>query len=270
MADEKDGQTIVIKKINKGVHSAHGGAWKVAYADFVTAMMAFFLVMWIIGLSQPTKEGIQRYFQDPLRYLMGSDSIDTGLFNSSPGTQAVDGKKSGGYTDSSKQGGAARVHALAVNVQKYLEPFASDIFGFKAHPDKVQFAITAQNLFAPGSALLKPDSEALLSKVAEILKTLDAYIMVEAHTDDIPVDSPTYPTNWELSAARAAVVTRYFIEGHHFDPSKLTPMGAGEFRPIADNSTPEGRAKNRRIEIYVIPDRLDRYNFRNTAGSESK
>jgi chemotaxis protein MotB len=72
VADDPGSTNIIIKKIKKGGHGHHGGAWKVAYADFVTAMMAFFLTMWIMGMSQDTKEGIQKFFNDPMKYLFGN------------------------------------------------------------------------------------------------------------------------------------------------------------------------------------------------------
>jgi chemotaxis protein MotB len=268
MADEGGNTTIIIKKIKKAGHGAHGGAWKVAYADFVTAMMAFFLVMWIVAMSQETKEGIQQYFNDPLQYLTGSESLFQGLFSSDKGAQMASASKKGGVVDSSKAGGISRVHLLAKELEYGLTTFKGDIQAFKVFPDKIQFAITAQSLFNPSSALLKPESEALLSKVANMLKTMNSNLMIEAHSDDLPPENPEYPTNWELTSARAATVARYFIEGHSFDPTRITAMAAAEFRPTADNSTPEGRAQNRRIDIYIIPDRDRRTNFRSPASEE--
>ncbi len=256
MADDSGGgSTIIIKKIKKGGHGAHGGAWKVAYADFVTAMMAFFLVMWIIGMSQQQKEGIQRYFNDPLKYLMGAEQVNSGVFEGASGKQLINSPNTGGVVRSNKSGGISRIHLLAKEVEAGMTPFRADVFGFKVHPDRIQFAITAQSLFGPGSSLLKADSEPLLNRISRMLSKLDANILVEAHTDDLPPDNHQFPTNWELSVSRAATVVRYFSEAHHFDPTKLTASGAGEYRPIADNRTPEGRAKNRRIDIFVIPDK---------------
>lgn len=263
MSDEE--APIIIKKINKGGHGHHGGAWKVAYADFVTAMMAFFLVMWIVGMSQEDKEAVQEYFNDPLEFLSGSANLNMGFFSSTEGLQAVSEKKQGGVTDSSKAGGLTRLHLLAQNIEAGFKPIKKEVYNLKVYPDKIQFAISAHSLFSPGGALLKRSSEPILNRVAEVLKGLNAYLMVEAHTDDMKVESPQYPTNWELSSARASKVVRYFIEAHYMDPSKLTALGAGQYRPIADNSTPQGRAENRRIDIYVIPLGGDRASIRSTA-----
>jgi len=268
MADENN-QTIIIKKIKKAGHGHHGGAWKVAYADFVTAMMAFFLVMWIVSLSQPTKEGIQKYFNDPLKYMFGSEKAFMGVFEGNEGAQVVNSPDKGGINDSAKTGGLSRLHLLATKVEQDMVLFKPDVFGFKVSPDKIQFAITAQALFSAGSNLLKPEAEPLLNRIAEILKTIDANIIVEAHTDDLPPENPEFPTNWELSSMRSATVVRFFIEGHYFDPTRLSALGAGQFRPISDNRTPDGRSKNRRIDIYVIPDRDSSLQFR-TPASKNK
>lgn len=135
-----------------------------------------------------------------------------------------------------------------------MSEFKSDILDFKVEPDRIQFALTAESMFSPGSVLLKPEAEPLLKRIADVLKPLDAHFMIEAHTDDLPIDNPSYPTNWELSAMRAATVVRYFIEAHYFDPSKLSAMAAADTKPVADNRSPAGRARNRRIDIYIIPD----------------
>jgi chemotaxis protein MotB len=263
MADETT--PIIIKKIKKGGHGHHGGAWKVAYADFVTAMMAFFLVLWIVGLSQKEKEGIQKYFNDPLAFTEGSIQINTGIFEGSDGRQAMNDDKKGGVADNEKAGGLSRLHLLAKNVEAGMESFKADVFGFKVYPDRIQFAITAQSLFSPGQSLLRREAEPLLARIAGVLKGIDAFYMIEAHTDDLPTESHLYETNWELSSARSATVVRYLIEAQYFDPAKLTAMSAAQYRPIADNSTPDGRAKNRRIDIYVIPAAKNRLGFRGTA-----
>ncbi len=265
MADENNGTTIVIKKIKKGGHGHHGGAWKVAYADFVTAMMAFFLVMWIVAMSQPQKEGIEKFFNDPLKYMFGTDRIFSGIFSANNGKEAIDQSKKGGVAQTNKSGGISRLHLLAKNIETGMAPFKAEIFDFRVQPDRIQFAITAESLFSPGAVLLKSDSEGLLNRIAEILKTIDASFLVEGHTDDLPTESPLFATNWELSALRAATVVRFFVEGHYIDPAKMTAMSAGEFKPIADNRTPEGRARNRRIDIYIIPETENRFGVRKPA-----
>ena len=111
-------------------------------------------------------------------------------------------------------------------------------------------------LFDSGKAEVKPEGLVVLGKVIEILKTVtDKSIRIEGHTDNKPIVGPLtqrYPTNWELSAARAINVARY-VQKQGIEPTKLSAAAFGEFKPVADNATPEGRAKNRRIEIVMVP-----------------
>ena len=111
-------------------------------------------------------------------------------------------------------------------------------------------------LFDSGKSEIKPDGLVVLGKVIEILKSVDdKAIRIEGHTDSMPISgslTQRYPTNWELSAARAINVARY-LQKQAINPGLLSAAGFGEFKPVADNATPEGRAKNRRIEIVLVP-----------------
>jgi chemotaxis protein MotB len=111
-------------------------------------------------------------------------------------------------------------------------------------------------LFDSGRAEIKPEGLIVLGKVIEILKSVtDKAIRIEGHTDGMPIAgslSQRYPTNWELSAARAINVARY-LQKQAINPATLSAAGFGEFKPVADNATAEGRAKNRRIEIVLVP-----------------
>jgi len=111
-------------------------------------------------------------------------------------------------------------------------------------------------LFDSGKAEVKKEGLVVLQKVVDVLKDAkDKVIRVEGHTDNVPIAGAlarVYPTNWELSAARAVNVTR-FLQAQGIDPAQLSAVGYGEFKPVADNETKEGKAKNRRIEIVLIP-----------------
>lgn len=111
-------------------------------------------------------------------------------------------------------------------------------------------------LFDSGKAEIKPEGLVVLGKVIEILRTVDdKAIRIEGHTDAVPISgtlAQRYPTNWELSAARAINVARY-LQKQAIDPTLLSAAGFGEFKPVADNDSVEGRAKNRRIEIVLVP-----------------
>lgn len=111
-------------------------------------------------------------------------------------------------------------------------------------------------LFASGEAEVKPEGRELLRKIAEVLKTAGRSVQVQGHTDDVPISgrlAERFPTNWELSAARAVNVTRFLQEEAGVDPQLLSATGFSEYQPRASNDTPEGRQTNRRIEILLGP-----------------
>lgn len=110
-------------------------------------------------------------------------------------------------------------------------------------------------LFDSGKATLKSDSLEKLAKVAGVLQTTvkDLRVGVEGHTDNIPIKHSGWKSNWELSSARAMSVLHYLIESEGLEPNRLSATGYGEFHPVASNDTKEGRQKNRRVEIVILP-----------------
>ncbi|MDI6703682.1 MAG: OmpA family protein [bacterium] len=109
-------------------------------------------------------------------------------------------------------------------------------------------------LFDTGQAIIKEDGVQILNKVAEIIKRHeDREVVIEGHTDSVPICNWKYPSNWELSTRRATEVLKFFINKHGISPLRLQATGYGEYRPIATNETEEGRKKNRRVEIILLP-----------------
>jgi len=114
----------------------------------------------------------------------------------------------------------------------------------------IRLRINTDKLFPPGSDRPYPQAIPLIMELCKKLKELDLPITIEGHTDNTPIHTKRFPSNWELSAARATAVLRLFMQCG-YDPNKLSAAGCGQYRPIAPNTTPEGRAKNRRIEIVI-------------------
>lgn len=125
--------------------------------------------------------------------------------------------------------------------------------------DKRGLIISLNNaiLFESGSADIKNNNENTLSKIAQIINELNHHLRIEGHTDNIPINTSKYPSNWELSTARAASVVRLFINECKVSPDKVVAVGYGEYKPVADNSTEKGRAKNRRIDIIVLSEKYN-------------
>lgn len=106
-------------------------------------------------------------------------------------------------------------------------------------------------LFRSGEAEILPNGVPFLNKLAELFQTLPNHIMIEGHTDNLPISNLVFPSNWELSSARSSRVVRFFIERHGLQPTRFVAMGYGDTRPIAPNNTLEGRQKNRRVVIAI-------------------
>lgn len=123
--------------------------------------------------------------------------------------------------------------------------------------DKLKVSIVDKILFSSGRAEISPEGLKILKRVGDILKkSKDKIVRVEGHTDNVPISGQLkekFPTNWELSTARATNVVRFLQEEVEMNPNILEAVGLGEFHPIADNQTPEGKAQNRRIEIALLP-----------------
>ena len=118
-------------------------------------------------------------------------------------------------------------------------------------PQGIHLVIGDPALFDSGRAVIKPDILPILNELVEVIHSGENLIRVEGHTDNVPIHNPQYEDNWELSIARALSVIRYVKSRQDIDPKKLRPVGCGEFHPVATNDSGEGRAMNRRVEIYI-------------------
>lgn len=164
------------------------------------------------------------------------------------GDKGKDGKGSGGEAQGSTD--LKGTHAPNLGEEEKNPPKGIDI-AIQERGLRVSF--DSRLLFKPGTAILKQESEATLDTIAKRLLPYNYtnVIHIEGHTDDQPISSAIYPSNWELSAARASTVVRYLIRKHGFNPKSLVAVGYGDSQPIATNMTPEGRAKNRRVDIII-------------------
>lgn len=210
---------IVRKKRGHGGH--HGGSWKVAYADFVTAMMAFFLVMWILGLDQPNKNMVQDYFKEPVAFMREYRKDPAGFVKTYRGGDNPLGKA----TQVQKAGNAAAL-LKAASAKKFEKTREAIQRAIDADPDLrslkkyVEITITDAGLkielmegdhsvfFRSGSAVVEPKARRLLALVARNLGALPNAIALEGHTDVVPYGGRANYSNWELSADRANAARR--------------------------------------------------------------
>lgn len=282
MADDLSQRPIVIKRIKKVAGGHHGGAWKIAYADFVTAMMAFFLLMWLLGSStQSQLEGISEYFKTPLKIaLTGGSTI--GDSNS---------VIKGGGTDLTRQHGQVKKGEIIIDdpanqkAQKIIKERAEliKLEGLKkkieeaieANPSLKKFAnqllldITSDGLriqivdeqnrpmFALGKAELQPYTKTILREIAKMLNEVENKISLSGHTDGKPFPSGDKGySNWELSADRANASRRELIVGG-MDTNKVLQVIGLSSAVLFDKNAPLNPI-NRRISIVVMNERAEK------------
>lgn len=212
--------------------------WIVSYADFVTLLFALFVVLYSTASVQEGKyramsDSAQKSF-NPTAYALKKGDISPKL---------VSGSRPNGKVE------------YIVTMKGVLKEFEQNnkltIF---QNSKGIVIRITDTALFDSGSAEIKTQAVGAIDGLAGVLADLKENIQIEGHTDNIPINSPLYPSNWELSSSRATSIVRRFVN-YGIEPSRLTAIGYGEYRTIAGNDTGEGRSKNRRVDIVVLNDK---------------
>ncbi len=220
-------------------------AWVIPYADLLTLLLAFFVVLYAVS---SVNEGKYRVLSDALSSAfrgtpMRPEPVD-------PGTPAAGGPPMPG--SALPQPGIQPLELIAQRVERAMAPLVMrDQLTVRRHPDRVEIEIRNDLLFQVGSATLSPAAQQVIREVAATLVGDANPVRVEGHTDNLPINRPAFPSNWELSAARAAGVVRVMASSG-IQPERLAVLGLGEFRPAASNDTPEGRNANRRVLIVVL------------------
>lgn len=238
-----------MRKKNKYTHheEENGEAWLLPYSDLMTLLLAVFIVLFAV--SQIDVEKAKQMTEE------FSEKMMTQSYNESE----RDGREN--PADESKQNAKnelQEMEALKAELDEKLknENLTASVTTGIDHRGLV-ISLSNAILFDPGSAEIKKDYEGTLLEIAEMISVMNNLIRIEGHTDNIPMNSALYPSNWDLSVARAANVVRLITKKSNASPEKLIAVGYGEYRPIADNSTAEGRAKNRRIDIIVLSDKYN-------------
>jgi chemotaxis protein MotB len=249
---------IIVRKKHHANHGHHGGAWKVAYADFVTALMAFFLVMWIVGQSQQVRAGVAGYFRDPGVF---DREHSTGILPGSTTGIAQDGPmpaakptpvpKEEEIDAASLEKSAQRIRDMLAQLPEF-EKLKGQI-EIKATPDGLRIELIDSKdgtFFDNASAVLKPATERILAIIGRELSTLGRPVVLEGHTDSRPYANTDGYTNWELSADRANAARR------QMQRTGLERRLVRAVRGLADTqlAVPDDplNPRNRRVSILVV------------------
>jgi len=234
-----------------GQHISHD-RWLVSYADFITLMFAFFVVLYASAEMDKKKiaelsAAIQGAFQQ------------MGVFSKAP-SGANKNMKSTPLCVASAGSTKTEVNASgsldAYDLRRELET----ILGREIKQHEIEMRVTPEGLvlslrevgfFNSGQSRLMPAAIPKLARIAQVLSTRGFDIRVEGHTDDVPIHTATYQSNWELSTARATEVVTLLVENYHLDPLKIAAAGYGPYRPVASNDTVQGRGMNRRVDLVI-------------------
>lgn len=217
-----------------------GAPWIMSYGDMMSLLLCFFILIVSYSVVELVK----------FKQAMGSLRGSLGVLAEEEGRKVVKTQ-----TPSTVERPVLKKDLLVINMpgKKTVTMQAKEIAGVEVFllSTGVRFRIVDPLLFEPGQVTLRPSARQILHDIAEMIREIKCEVRVEGHTDSSPATGAPFKSNWELSAARALAVVEHFVYQEHLDPTRLWLAGFGEHRPVAPNDTPENRAKNRRVEIYL-------------------
>lgn len=240
---------MAVKKKEKKKRGAPG--WMVSWADMTTLLLVFFIIM--MGVTDVVERDlflVLSSFKGTLGIMGGGQTISPGeLEHMGYNVLALPTRE--------------RERSLAKSVDEAISVFKPEIESKKVRVFEDErglvISLSGDAYFDPGSAVIKDELRPVLGRAGDILNVLDNFVRIEGHTDGTPVtlarDERGYPTNWELSGARATNVLRFLAEQEDVYEKRLSAVAFGEQRPIDDDTTIEGRAFNRRVDIIIVRDK---------------
>ncbi len=252
--------------------------WLVSYADFITLLFAFFTTMYAISNVDAQKMGkmvmsVRASFDSPL-FLSGSDHLT--LSSGTPGSggsakpdlvQPIRIPKDPNVRDSALRRleelkstpgyggvrGGTSLGRLKRNIDALVGPkILSGAVETRLEGRGLIISLGEGGFFDSGSDQIRPEGLKVLDTIATGLLSSTSQIRIEGHTDNVPIRNLKFPSNWELSTARATAIVSYLIAKFGFEPNRISAAGYAEYRPTTTNDTPEGRARNRRVDIVVL------------------
>ncbi|MCK5508920.1 MAG: flagellar motor protein MotB [Desulfobacterales bacterium] len=236
-----------MKKSKRGTpqDEGSGGGWEIIFSGFVLILLCFFIMLCSFSSMEESK--VMRFvksFNDAVSILPGGLDFESGEYVLPPSPDIVDRK--------------SKLANIFEDLRKLTGDFGleRDVSLFFSGKGLVM-RLSDTLIFNLGAAEILPKSIPLLKKVAFIISKTSYAVCIEGHTDNLPIHTSKFPSNWELSTARAVNVLRYFTEKEKVSMQRLSAVGFGEFQPIIANDKPEHRAKNRRVEIVFLGEKHD-------------
>jgi chemotaxis protein MotB len=262
-----------MRRRHKNVHAVSHDRWLVSYADFITLLFAFFVVLYSSSQVDKRKVGrlalaIQVAFQELGVFDTSNTKIP--LSDSEPipfsTVQALENVQRTGDMERFVQpmkgvlGPTNQTNSfndLQVQLQKALAPEINQHFvDVQMHKEGLVVSLREMGFYDSGSATIIPSAMNAVDRLAAVISPRNESLRIEGHTDNVPIHNERFPSNWELSTARATELVQLLIYRYHVMPSRLSAAGYAEFHPVTDNSTVEGRSHNRRIDIVILNPQL--------------
>ena len=228
------------KKGSRRKKSALGGGWEIIYTGFILILLCFFIMLSSFATMEQSK--IARF----VRSFVSAVSVLSGGLSFEPGKEII--PPSANLVDLRNE---------LAEIFKELNDFTKtygfdDDVSISISEEGLEMKLSDKALFRVGSATLAPQILPLLKKIGQVISQTAFAVRVEGHTDNLPIHTKRFPSNWELSTLRAVNVLRYFVEKCHIPVQRISAVGFGEYQPLFDNTTAEQQAKNRRVEIILL------------------
>ena len=235
--------------------------WMVSYADFVTLLFAFFVVMYAMSsvnegkyrvLADTMTEAFKVAPKSPEPIQIGKENKAIKPEDTKPTILPI---KPIRVLPKSERSYEREMKQIAQTVSQSVQPLIKKgLIKVTQHKLWVEIEMNSKILFPSADSELEEEAFPALKALAAVLKTLPNSIDVEGHTDNVPINNDLFPSNWELSAARSASVVHLFTS-YGVNPRRLSSIGYAEFRPIANNTTAQGRLRNRRVKVVILADK---------------
>src|SRR5690554_226868 len=244
----------MLRRQNRDLHVNHE-RWLVSYADFITLLFAFFVVMYSISQVNESKYRVlsttlESAFKTPSKNILLSESTgDTPVLASS--RQLIDLQ---GRTDDYANSLISLENAFRETFGDLIE---TGLMQVSSNELWLQIELRDSILFGSGSAEASAQAQQIFAEVSQLLAGLEHQGQIAGFTDNVPISNERFPSNWELSSARASALVKWMVE-QGLKPSRLSAVGYAEHQPVASNDTAEGRALNRRVAIMIARHRMDR------------
>lgn len=221
----------MLKLRRKKSGGGEGGNFFTIWADFNSFLTILFLLLYTFIMNNVSETEQQQVFES-IRVSLKGQYLQPQIAEKVPDQERIN---------------------VVDKVKEYIqEQKLSDFLNVMVEESKIRVVLASPILYDTGKAELKEDAKEILKNIGEILKKTDNKIVVEGHTDNVPMKSEKYDSNWDLSFARAYSVIKFFIEQEGISPMRIQAVGFGEYRPMKPNDTEENRAANRRIEINIM------------------